>query len=156
MQAKDKTNDDMEKKGVDCTQIGLLLRNSSRSSIVVLVLPYSCVGSAIKQGDLAAAASGIAEGLKKNYDISDPAYAAYKLGKFSFSAERSRGTSKAHPESTYTLETTCGMLSKAMVCWMAFARDEAAISVLETGKTSLEGAPALPLVPPDTFATKQN
>ena len=157
LEAKDKADSEVEKQGVDCTQIGLLLRHSAlRSSIVVLVLPYGCVGSALRQSDLAAVASGIAEGVKKNYDIKDPAYAAYKLGKISFSAERSQATSKAHPELTYTLETTCGLLSKAMVCWMAFANNEAAISALENGMTSLEGAPVLPLVPPAVFAKKQN
>jgi hypothetical protein len=157
MQAKDKADGELERQGVDCTQVGLLLKHKSlQSSIIVLVLPYSCVGSAIKQTDLAAVASGIAEGIKKNYDLENPAYAAYKLGKFGFSAERSQATSKAHPELTFTLETTCGLLSKDMVCWMAFARDDAAISVLEAGKTSLEGAPALPLVPTATFAGKQN
>jgi hypothetical protein len=155
MEAKDKADGDLEKKGVDCTQVSLLLRSSSsHSSIIVLVLPYSCVGTALKQSDLAGAAAGMAEGLKKNYDIKDPAYGAYKLGKFSFAAERSLGTSKAHPESTVTLETTCGMLSKAMVCWMAFAQNQAGISVLESGKTSLEGGPALPLVPPTAFAKR--
>lgn len=157
MQAKDKADSDMERRGAECTQINLLLKHPSlQSSIIVLALPYSCVGSAMKQSDLAGAASGIAEGIKKNYDIKDPAYAAYKLGQISFSAQRSQATSKTHPDSTLTLEITCGMLSKAMVCWMAFAKDDAAISVLESGLTSLEGAPALPLVPSTAFARKEN
>jgi hypothetical protein len=157
MQANDTADNAVEKRGVNCTQVGLLLKHKSlQSSIIVLVLPYSCIGAPLKETDLAGVASGMAEGIKKNYEIKDPAYAAYRLGKFGFSAERSQASSKAHPEVTVTLETTCGLLSKAMVCWMAFAGKPEAISVLEAGKTSLEGASELPLVPSATFTRNRD
>ena len=52
---------------------------------------------------------------------------------------------------TYTLETACTMLKKAMVCWMGFARNQDAINVLESGQTSLEGDPPSTLVPSSAF-----
>lgn len=152
LKAQENANSDMEKRGAECTQIGLMVRHGDpRSLILVLVLPYACVDSVLKQSDLAAAASGMAEGLKKSYDITEPRYSAYKLGTHEFWIERAKGSPKDHPEVTHTVEVTCGMLKSAMICWMGFLHDEDSLKAMEGGLTSLEGEPAVPLVPETVF-----
>lgn len=146
---------DMEKRGAECTQLALLLRNPAKgSTIVVIAIQYQCIGAAINENDLPAAATGVAEGMKKNFDIADPAYGAYKLGSHNFWIERAKATPKSHPETMVTLETACTMLKKAMVCWMGFARDRDALNVFESGLTSLDGDPPLALVPATAFANQ--
>lgn len=146
---------EMEKKGAECTQLALLVRHpSSGSSIVVISVQYQCIGGTMNQSDLPAAATGIAEGMKKNFDIVDPAYGAYKLGSHNFWIERARATPKSHPETTVTLETACTMLKKSMVCWMGFSRDQDAVKIFEGGQTSLDGDPPLALVPATAFANQ--
>jgi hypothetical protein len=141
-----------EKKGAECTQLALVLREPTlKSSIVVVALPFACVGPIVNESDLPAVAAGVSEGVKKGFDIASPVYGAYKLGKHHFWAERAQATSMSHPELTYTLETACTMLKKAMVCWMGFARNQDAIHVLESGQTSLEGDPLCALIPSSAF-----
>lgn len=155
MHAQDKASSDVERQAAGCTQISLLLRHGiPRSSIVVVVLPYSCVDFSLKQSDLVSVAGGMAQGLSKGFTLAEPVYAAYKLGTVEFAAERAKGLPKAHPEASMTLETTCGMLKSAMVCWMGFAQDEAAIRTFESGATSIDNGPARPLVPAGTFEQK--
>ena len=155
LKAEEQANSSMEKKGAECARIALLLRSKShQSSIVVVMLPYACVGSALGPGDLASVASGISEGIKRGYTVFDPAYGAYKLGSHSLWIERAQATSKEHPDHTYTLETVCSLLKKSMVCWMGFAKDQAALSVLENGLTSLDGEKPTTLVPPASIKDK--
>jgi hypothetical protein len=143
---------DSEKIAAECTQLALVLREPTlKSSIVVVALPFACVAPAVNESDLPAVAAGVAQGIKKGFDVSNPVYGAYKLGKHSFWAERAQATSKNHPELTFTLETACTMLKKAMVCWMGFARNQDALSVLEGGQTSLESDPPSSLVPSTAF-----
>jgi hypothetical protein len=152
MKVEDGDSSAMEKKGVDCTQVPLLLRSPQvGSSIVVVALPYACIGPVVTENDLPGAALGVSEGMKKNFDIADAAYGAYKLGKHGFWVERAHGTSKSHPETSLTLEIACTMLKKAMVCWMGFSKDQEALQVFESGQTSLEGDPPLALVPATAF-----
>jgi hypothetical protein len=144
-----------EKKGAECAQLALLLREPTKqSSIVVIVLPYACVGGVINEGDLPGVAAGFSEGVKEGFNIADPIYGAYKLGKHNFWVERAQATAKNHPESVFTLETPCTMLKKALVCWMGFAKDQDALNVLEGGQTSLDGDPPAVLVPPAAFKSK--
>jgi len=141
-----------EKKGAECTQLALLLREPTlKSSIIVVALPFACAGPAVTENELPAVATGVSEGVKKGFNISNEVYGAYKLGKHSFWAERAQATSKDHPEVTSTVETACTILKKAMVCWMGFARNQDAINVLESGQTSLEGDTPSALVPPTAF-----
>ena len=143
---------DSEKIGAQCTQLALVLREPVlKSSIVVVALPFACVGPVIKESDLPAVATGVSEGVKKGFDVSNSVNATYRSGQHSFWAERTQATSKDHPELAYTLETACTMLKKAVVCWMGFARNQDAIHVLEGGLTSLEGDPPSDLVPPSAF-----
>lgn len=147
---------EMEKRGAECTQLALLLRHPANgSSIIVIAVQYQCIGAAINENDLPAAASGVAEGMKKSFDIVDPSYGAYKLGSHSFWIERAKATPRSHPETMVTLETACTMLKKAMVCWMGFAHDQDAVRTFESGLTSLDGDPPLTLVPATAFANQQ-
>jgi len=155
MHARDSASSGLESQAAGCTQIGLLLRHGiPRSSIVVVVLPYSCVDNRIKASDLAGVAGGVAVGLSKGFTLTDPIYTAYKLGTVEFWAERAKGSPKAHPEVNMTLETTCGLLKSALVCWMGFAQDEAAIRTFEGGATSIDGSPATSLIPTGAFDRK--
>jgi hypothetical protein len=153
---EDQAKSELEKKGADCTQIALLLRHGTpKSSIVVMVLPYSCVDQAVNASDLPATAEGMAEGIKRGYDISHAEYGAYKLGHHDIWIERAEGTSKTHPDQRYTIEIVAVMLKRAMVCWMGFVRDDASLKALEDGQTSLEGENAVPLVPATAFKGKR-
>jgi len=61
--------------------------------------------------------------------------------------ERARGVLKDHPEVTYTVETVCSVLRKGAVCWMAMAKDDAALETFEHGAVSLDGEAPAALVP---------
>jgi len=156
LKANQDAESDMEKKGIDCTQISLLLRHGSpASSIVVLVLPYGCLSGALSPSDLAATASGIAEGLKKSMDLSDPIYGAYKLGSHDLWIERAQATPKDHPDQPFIIEVVSVMLKKGMVCWMGFARDEAALKALNEAQIVLDGDTPAALVPSTALAQKK-
>lgn len=156
MHAEDSASSDVERKAAGCTQIPLLLRHGvPRSVIVVVVMPYACLDNQMKQSDLVGVASGVAAGLQKSYTITDPQYAAYKIGKIEFWAERAKGSPKARPEITQTLETTCGMLKSALVCWMGFASQDEDLRVFESGTTSIADGKPSPLIPADLFEAKK-
>ena len=64
------------------------------------------------------------------------------------------GTPKGHPEISYTVEITCGLLKKAAVCWMAMAADDTALHTFERGVVTLDGESPVALVPPTAFDKK--
>lgn len=148
LKAEEKATTDMEKKGINCSQIALLLRHGvPASSLVVMVLPYGCVGPALNSNELAASAEGISVGIQKTYEIADPAYGAYKLGKHDLWIEHAQATSKAHPDQHFTIEIVCVMLKKAMVCWIVLGRDEDAIKMIEKSQVALDEDAVAVLVP---------
>ncbi len=156
MKAEEQATNKVEKTAASCMQVALLLQHGSpRSVILTLALEYSCLGETMKQGDLAALGSGIAESVGKNVNVKDPAYGAYKLGSHDFWIERAQANPKDHPERSFTLEVTCTILKKAMVCWMGFANDKDALDTFEGGRTGLEGEPPVPLVPPSAFKERK-
>ena len=144
-----------EKKGIECVQVSLTARHGAPPSVIVVVeLPYSCFGQTMSQTDLPGFAQGASEGLKKSFNISDPEYGAYPLGSHNFWIERAKGTVIDHPEAVYEVEIACTLLKKGAGCWMAMASNADALQTFETGKISLDGEAAVPLVPATAFDKK--
>lgn len=154
-QAQKNASSDEEKKGVACVQIALTARHGDPASVLVVVeLPFACFGQSMDTKDLPGFAQGASEGIKQNFDITDPVYGDYTLGTHSMWIERARGTPKGHPEAPYTVEIACTLLRKGAVCWMAMAADDDAMKVIEGGSVVLEGESPTALVPANAFAKK--
>jgi hypothetical protein len=144
-----------ERKGAACAQIALTARHGDPASIVVVVvLPFDCFGQTMTGKDLPDFASGASEGLRKSFTLADPLHAEYKLGAHSMWAERAKGALKDHPDVLYTVETVCSVLKKGAVCWMAMAKDDAALDTFERGAVSLDGEAPAALVPASAFVNK--
>lgn len=154
-QANQNATSEDEKKGLACVEIALTARHGDPASVLVEVaLPFDCFGQQMSDKDLPGFASGASEGLKQSFDVSDPVYGTYSLGSHSMWIERAKGTPKANPELSYTVEITCSLLKKAAVCWMAMAADDTALHVFERGAVTLDGESASALVPATAFAKK--
>lgn len=155
MSVEDKASSSMEKKGAACTNIPLMLRNEElKAQIIVLSMPYSCVGDAVKNTTLSAIASGIAEGLQKGLNIVDPHYEAYKLGTHEMWIVRSLAAPKTMPEHMLSQETACTLLKSALVCWMGFAATPDGLHTMEEGQVTLDGEKPFALVPATVFKKK--
>jgi len=153
MEAQQKADSDLEKRGAACTQVALLVRHGDPASVIVTVaLPYDCYGTKFAQSDLSGVGSGAAKGLESSFDLKDPIYGAYKSGSHSLWIERAHGNAKGHPEMTYTIETVCGLLDKSMVCWIGMMKDDANLKLFEDSLVTLEGDKPTALVPANAFA----
>jgi len=154
-EAQKNASSDEEKKGVACVQIELTARHGTPASVLVIVeLPFDCFGQSMTAKDLPGFAQGASEGIKQNFDITDPVYGDYMLGTHSVWIERAKGTPKGHPEAPYTVEIACTLLKKGAACWMAMAADDDALKMIEAGPVILEGESPAVLVPADAFAKK--
>jgi hypothetical protein len=146
----------MERKGADCTDLQLTIRHGDpRSVILIMYLEYKCLGIELKPGDLAATGAGIAQGLTKSFNVKDPKYGAYTLGKHAFWIERADGSPVDHPEREYKLETTCTLLKKGLTCWLAMAASPDGLTTFEATEVALEGDSSLALVPASAFPTSR-
>ncbi len=154
-QAQQNASDDMDKRGAACVNLSLTARHGAPASVMVIVeLPFDCLGQAATEKDLPGFAQGASEGLKQNFDLAEPVTASYTLGSHSLWIERAQGSPKGHPEIGYTVEIACSLLRKAAVCWMTMAADADALKIFESGAVTLEGDPAAPLVPATAFQKK--
>jgi hypothetical protein len=152
-QATQKASSEGEKKGIACAQTGLTARHGDPASVIVAeTLPYDCFGQKMTEGDLPGFGVGAAEGLKQSFDVGDPQIRTYALGVHRVWAERVPGTPKSEPDEHYTIEIACTLLTKAGVCWMTLAADDAGLAVFEGAAVALEGDSPAPLVPAGTFA----
>lgn len=152
MQARERATSAAERQGASCTQLALILsKPSAQARIVVLTIAYDCVGGIIKQSDLAAVGTGISAGMKKSMLITEPTYAAYRLGTHEMWVERANGSPLTHPESKSSVETVCTMLKKSLVCWMDVSGTAEGIAALDNATVTLEGERASALVPPSAF-----
>ena len=153
-QAQSATTEE-ERKGIACVQVALTARHGNPASVMVVVaLPFDCFGQTMTDKDLPGFATGAAEGLKKNFDITNPSHAAYSLGTHSMWIERAGGSLIGHPEIKYTVETVCSILKKGAVCWMSMAADDAALQTFEHGAVTLDGEAPAALVPATVFVGK--
>jgi len=152
LKAEQSATSDVERKGASCVEIQLMIRHGDpKSVILVMYLDFKCVGVELKQSDLASAGMGMSKGLTKSFNIKEAKYGAYKLGSHTFWIERAEGSPTENPEKSYSLETTCSILKKGLVCWLGMAASPDAITALESGKVSLEGDPQSALVPASAF-----
>lgn len=156
LNAQDKATSDPEKRGAACAQVGFLVRHGAPASVIMsLALPSDCFGQHFAQSDLPSVGEGMSQGLKKNFNIVDSTYSAYKLGAHNVWVERAKGTPQNQPQPVYTIETACTIVEKGMVCLLTLAADADALSTFETGRIAFEGDDPLPLVPTGTFEAKK-
>lgn len=155
-QAQQSATSETEKQGAACIQIALSARHGSpTSTVVALVLPFSCLGSVMTDKDIPGMAVGAVEGIQQNMDLtSEPQYGSYALGKHTVWIERVKGTLKANPQAQYTVETVCSLVKKGAVCWMTMAADDAALATFEHGMVTLDHEAPKALVPATAFDTK--
>lgn len=153
LKAQQDATSDMERKGADCADVPLTVRHGDPASVILIMfLEFKCLGLELKESDLGSTGLGIAKGLTKSFNVKDPKYGAYSLGKHAFWIERADGSPVNHPEHEYKLETACTLLKKGLACWMTMAGSSDAISTFESSKVSLEGDPSTALVPASAFA----
>jgi hypothetical protein len=144
-----------EKKGVSCIQVAFTGRHGDPTSIVVVVqLPFDCLGQTATEKDLPGFAEGASEQLKQQFNFTQTTQGSYSLGSHNMWIERSKGAPKGHPETPYTTEITCTVLKKGAVCWMALASDDASLQAFEQSKVALEGEGPAALVPATAFEKK--
>jgi hypothetical protein len=154
-QAQQNATEDTEKRGAACVDVRLTARHGSPASVIVVVeLPFECLGQTATEKDLPGFAQGASEGLKQSFDMAEPVDVSYVLGTHSMWVERAQGSPKGHPEISYTVEIACSLLKKGAVCWMGMAADADALKAYESAPVSLEGDPAVPLVPATAFQKK--
>lgn len=141
--------------GIACAQVVFSASRGKPPSVVVVVaLPFSCYGQAMTAKNLSGFASGVSEGLKQNFDITDPVYGTYALGTHSFWVERAVGAPKNHAQTAYTLEIVCTVLKRTAACWLTLADDATALRDFEHSLVTLDGEPPVILVPIDAFVKK--
>lgn len=156
LNAQDKATSDPEKRGAACAQVGFLVKHGAPASVIMsLTLPFDCFGQRFSQEDLPSVGEGMSQGLKKNFNIIDSTYSAYKLGKHNLWVERAKGTPQDQKEPIYTIETACTIVDKGMVCLLTLAADVDGLTTFETGHVSFEGDDPLSLVPAGTFDAKK-
>lgn len=143
------------KKGLACTQMGLLARHGTPSSVIAEVaLPFDCFGQTMTDADLPGFAAGASEGLRGNIDLGKPALGTYKLDGHLFWIERASGTLKENPAIPFTIEIACTVGKKAAVCWMTMAANQSALDTFEHGEVSVDGDKPAALVPSFAFDKK--
>jgi hypothetical protein len=154
-QAQQQASSDQEKRGIGCTQMGLSARYGDPvSTVVAVVLPFACLGSAMTEKDLSGMGAGALEGVGQNFDLTQPVYGSYSLGSHPVWIERVNGALKDRPDAQYEIETVCSILKKGAVCWMAIAPDDSALASFEHGMVVLDDEAPSALVPASAFTNK--
>ncbi|MGD0682228.1 MAG: hypothetical protein ABR990_09260 [Terracidiphilus sp.] len=124
------------------------------SIISISAMPFNCIGQYLTGDYLPSLGAGVSRGLQRSLTVANPAHNTYTLGTHNLWIERATVAPIEHPDQKGTLETVCGILSKAAVCWVAFAADDAALKTFEQGAVTLEGEAATALVPADAMTRK--
>lgn len=144
-----------EKEDVACMEIPFMARRANPDGVIIVVaLPFACYGRPIQPADLPGFATGAAEGLEEQFEITDPIYATYSLAGHKFWIERARGTPNGHTAPIYAVEVTCAVLKRAAVCWMARAVDAAGLRAFERDAVKIDGDSAPALVPTGVFSPR--
>ena len=145
------------KKGDACVEVAFTAKHGAPASVVViLALPFSCYGQAMKTSDLKNLGAGAAEGMKQTFEVTEAVEGNYSLGSHAVWIERAKGTPKYHPESRFTFEIACTVLEKGAACWMAMAADAAGLHEFEEGMVSLDNESPAALVPATAFPNKSS
>ena len=124
------------------------------SVIVVTAVPFACYGQIMTAKSLPSFAAGVSDGLKQDFDISQPVYGSYALGTHNFWIERAVGMTKSLPQPAYTVEMACTVLKKTAACWLGLVNGAMALRDFEHSLVTLEGEPPVMLVPVDAFVKK--
>jgi hypothetical protein len=146
-----------------CSQMELmLLRGRPQSEIDVWVYPYSC--AKMTWNSFAQAAVAEPKEWSRENSVGDVGLGRYVLGGRDFWVDRAAASLKDHhpiehsndhlsdhPEGKMALETACGLLKSAMVCWRGRLRDEEALKAFEGGLTSINDEAPGRLVPASAF-----
>jgi len=144
-----------EKKGAECAQVPFLARRGDPPSVVEIVtMGFDCFGQKMTQKDLPGVGMGMAEGVKKSFNIVDPVYGAYTLGSHPIWIERASGNFLNSPDRKVEFEAVCAVLKSGVACWMAFLADDASLKAFEQGQVVLEDDTPVALVPPDALTKK--
>jgi hypothetical protein len=144
-----------EKKDVSCVQVAFTARHGDPASVIVVVqLPFDCLGQTATEKDLPGFAQGASAQLKQQFDFTEAKQGSYSLGSHSMWIERSKGALRGHRETPCTTEITCTVLKKGAVCWMDIATDTASLHSFEQGQVVLEGDSPTALVPATAFDKK--
>jgi len=144
-----------EKKGAECAQVPFLARRGDPPSVVEIVtMSFDCFGQKMTQNDLPGVGMGMAEGVKKSFNIVDPVYGAYTLGSHPIWIERASGNFLNSPDRKVEFEAVCAVLKSGVACWMAFLADDASLKAFEQGQVVLEDDTPVALVPPDALTKK--
>ena len=144
-----------QQRGVTCAQVAFTgRRGDPASAIVVVQIPFVCLGQAATAKDLPGLAQGASAQLRQQFNFAATAQRSYWLGSHSMWAQRSRGTQKVGPKTPYTVEIVCTILKDGAVCWMVIAPDEASLNEFEQGQVALEQDTPTALVPPKTLSGK--
>lgn len=135
-----------------CAQVVLSAQHGKPPSVIVVAaLPFACYGQPMTAKNLPGFAAGVSDGLKQNFEVTEPVYGSYTLGTHNFWIERAVGVPKNHPQSEYTVEIACTLLQKTAACWMTLADNATALRDFEHSVVTLDGDPPLMLVPIDAF-----
>jgi hypothetical protein len=154
-EARESAPDEEDKKGLECTVMGLQAKHGAPASMIVEVaLPFDCFGQVMQASDLPGFAAGASAALQQNFDVAQPMYGTYTRGTHSFWIERANATLKQQPAMAYTIEIACTIGKKAAVCWMNMAADNSALAVFERGMVSVDGDAPEALVPENAFDKK--
>jgi hypothetical protein len=140
------------RKGDACVEVAFTAKRGNPASVVmILALPFSCYGQAMKTSDLKNLGAGAAEGMKQTFEVTEAVESNYSLGSHAVWIERAKGAPKYHPESRFTFEIACTVLEKGAACWMTMAADAASLQDFEQGIVSLDGDAHVALVPANAF-----
>jgi hypothetical protein len=151
-----KATSDAEKKGADCTQLALMLQHGEHSSMIeALVMPFDCTGNPLTEKDMSSIGMGMTQGLSSYVDTTSSNSGTYKRGTHTIWVDKITGAFKSRPEQKLQIDVVCGLLQKSLVCWMAFAYNDADLKAFENSSAQVEGDSIPQLVPADAFANSK-
>jgi len=140
---------------IACAQVVFSAQQGKPPSVIVVAaVPFTCYGQAMTAQNLPGFAAGVSDGLKQDFNITQPVYGSYALGTHNFWIERAVGMTNSVPPSAYTVEMACTVLKKTAACWLGLVNEAAALRDFEDSVVSLDGEPPLMLVPVDAFIKK--
>ena len=151
-QAADEAKSDEGKQSANCAQMDMTLRHVSASGMIVaMALPFACYGQKLAPQDLAGFGGSVASGLSQAFDVQFSLTKTYRLGSHDLWVERDQATAKADATQSFLVETVCGLLDKAAVCWVGIVKDESDLATFENTAITLESDKPVGLVPAGVF-----
>jgi hypothetical protein len=151
-QAAEAAKSDEGKQSANCAQMDMTLRHVSASGMIVaMALPFACYGQRLPPEDLAGFGASVASGLSQPFDIQFSLTKTFHSGSHDLWVERDQATAKADFSQSFIVETVCGLLNKAAVCWVGIVKDGGDLATFEQGQITLDGDKPTALVPAGVF-----